>query len=678
MRSTLLSLSLCSALTLACASSTSSSGSATNADGSTATKEAPKPPTAETKAANAAVLKELPFGDKTDFENAKKGLIAPLPDNGVVKNAKGDVVWDSSAFAFIGADKACPDTVNPSLWRISQLMSISGLFKVVDRVYQVRGLDLSVITFIEGKSGVIIVDPLISAETAAVALKLYQDKVGKGKPVAGVIYTHSHVDHFGGVRGVTNDADVKAKKCVVVAPEGFTEEAVSENVMAGNVMGRRASYMYGNMAAPGPMGQVGAGLGTTTSAGTVTLIEPTHFIKKTGEKLTIDGLEFEFLMAPGSEAPSEMHFYVAELKALCTAENACHTLHNFYTLRGAKTRDSRKWVGYLNETLTMWGDKAEVLFAPHHWPTWGNANIVEHIKKYRDTFKYIHDQSLRMANQGYTMIEIGEKIELPPSLSNNWASRGYYGTVNHNAKAVYNLYLGYFDANPSTLHQLAPVEASAKYVEFMGGAGDVLEKAQKSFDAGDYRWAAQVVNHVVLADPKNHEARNFLADTLEQLGYQAEGGVWRNFYLCGAAELRNGVRKGATPATASPDVIRSMPLGEFLDFVALQVEPKKAAGKKLAINLNVSDVKETFALSLENSVINYFPNKQTKDADCTLTIPRTALNDVMLRTATIADKVKSGDAKIEGNGKALEEFVGTLEPFDFWFEIVTSNTNKGG
>ena len=633
----------------------------------------PKPATEVTKQANAAWLQRLEFGDKQDFADAQKGFIEALPDSGVVKNDKGDIVWDPTKFSFIGPDKACPDTVNPSLWRMSQLLSITGLFKVTDKIYQVRGYDLSVITFIEGNKGVIVVDPLVSAETAKAALALYRRHAGD-RPVTGVIYTHSHVDHFGGVRGVTTDEDVKSGKCQVVAPKGFTEEAVSENVMAGNAMGRRASYMYGNVIPRGPNGTLGAGLGTTTSSGSVTLIEPSKLIEKTGEKLTIDGLEFQFLMAPGSEAPAEFHFFIPALKALCCAENACHTLHNFYTLRGAKTRDSKKWAQYLTDTLEMWGGQAEVNFAPHHWPIWGNARIVEHIKKYRDTFKYIHDQSLRMANQGYTMIEIGEKIQLPPSLDKNWATRGYYGTLNHDAKAVYNLYLGFFNGNPATLNEYPPAEAAKRYVEFMGGADAVLAKAKETFEKGDYRWTAQVVNHVVLADPANKKARAFLADTLEQLGYQSEGGVWRNFYLAGAKELRDGVTKVATPATSSPDIVRNMPIDLFLDYLAIQVNPKKAEGKIAAVKLVMPDTSQSFLLTLENSVMNHIKSKPGQKADLTLTLNRSALNDILLGQAKLTALIADGRAKVEGRQEALTDLLGCLEPFEFWFNIVTPNT----
>lgn len=635
-------------------------------------RTAPKPATEHTKKANADFAKKLPFADKRDFENSKKGLIAPLPKDGVVKNAKGEIVWDPRTYDFIKADQPAPDTVNPSLWRIAQVLTYNGLYKVTDQIYQVRGYDLANITFIEGKDGVTIVDPLISAETAKASLDLYYQHRPK-KPVVAVIYTHSHIDHYGGVRGVVSEEAVQAGKARIIAPEHFTLEAVSENVMAGNAMSRRASFMFGPLLPKNAQGQVSSGLGPTTSTGTFTLLLPTDTVTKTGEKLTIDGLTYEFLMAPGSEAPSEFHFFIHEYKALCTAENACHTLHNMYTLRGAKTRDSKKWSGYLTETLDRWGDKVEVQFAPHHWPTWGNAEIVDHIAKYRDAFKYIHDQVLRLANHGYTMIEIAEMIELPPSLQANWATRGYYGSVNHNAKAVYNFYLGWYNGNPATLNELPPAPAAKRYVEYMGGADAVLARARKDFEKGDYRWVAQVVNQVVLADPKNLAARNLQADTLEQLGYQAENGVWRNFYLQGASDLRNGIIRYPSIETASPDTVRAMPLDLFFDYLGVRLNGPKANGKKASINFDFTDTKEKYAMTLNNSVLTYTRGKHAKDADCTVTLTRATLNDIILGQAKVAARITSGDIRITGDAKALQEVLGLLDTFDFWFEIVTAN-----
>jgi alkyl sulfatase BDS1-like metallo-beta-lactamase superfamily hydrolase len=633
-------------------------------------QEAPKPATEATKAANAAVLTQLPFDDVRDFEDAKRGFLAPLPNEGVVKDARGNIVYDARPFA-IPLDAEAPDTVNPSLWRVSQVNGIAGLFQVVNRIYQVRGLDLSVITFIEGNTGIIVVDPFVSAEPARAALDLYYQHRPQ-KPVTAVIYTHSHVDHFGGVRGVTSPEDVQAGKTRIIAPGGFTEEAISEHVIAGNAMRRRASYMYGNVVPKGPQGALGSGLGTGPSGGEVTLIAPTDLVEKTGQHLTIDGLAFEFLYAPGSEAPAELHFYIPALKALCTAENAVHTLHNFYTLRGAKTRDAKQWVRYLNETLDLWGDKAEVLFAPHHWPTWGNARIIDHLEKYRDTFKYIHDQSLHLANQGYTMLEIAELLKLPDSLEKNWATRGYYGSVNHNAKAVYNFYLGFFSGNPADLHPLPPADAAQRYVEFMGGADAVLAKAQPAFDRGEYRWVAQVVNHVVLADPANQRARHLQADALEQLGYQAESGPWRNFYLAGANELREGVKKLAAPHTSAHDLIQNMPLDQVFDFLAIRLDGPRAAGKLITVNFDFTDTQEQYAVTVKNGVLNYRPTLAAKP-DTALTLRRADLHDILLGQATLPQKIQGGQSRLDGDPQKLQELMPLLDTFEFWFHIVTAN-----
>lgn len=622
-----------------------------------------------TKNNNAAVKSELPFSNTQDFEDVKKGFIAPLPDNGIIRNAKGQTVWDLGAYSF-AQGKEAPDTVNPSLWRQLQLLSEGGLYEVTPRIYQVRSADLSNITFIEGDSGVIVMDPLISAETAKASLDLYRKHRGN-KPVVAVIYTHSHVDHYGGVRGVVDEKDVQSGKVKIIAPEGFLEEAVSENVFAGNTMGRRASYMYGNLLPKDPKGTLGTGLGLGTSPGTITIIPPTDTITKTGQQLKVDGLTFEFLLAPGTEAPAEMHFYIPELKAVTAAENATHTLHNLYTLRGAKVRNAKAWANYLNETLQRWGDKAEVLYAPHHWPTWGNEKVVDHLKKQRDLYKYLNDQTLRMANHGYNMVEAAEMMELPAELAQYWANRGYYGSVNHDTRAVWNYYLGFFDGNPARLYPLPPTEAGKKFVEYMGGADSVLQKAQKDYDAGNYRWVAQVLDNLVSAQPNNQKAKNLLADALEQMGYQQENGPWRNFFLSGAKELREGVKKLAMPVTASPDTIANMPIEMFFDYLGIRLNGPKAAGKKMAFNVSLPDIKGNYSLVVENGVLNYGPPVDKPDA--TVTINRTSLDDVIMGTAGIDDKVKDGSAKLGGDGAKFKEFLGMLDTFDFWWNVSTPN-----
>lgn len=634
-------------------------------------QETSKPATDTTLTTNAELLKQLPFGSMTEFADAKAGFIAPLPDNGVVRNAKGQVIYDLSKFtAFIQPDAKAPDTVNPSLWRQSQLLMLGGLFKVTDGIYQVRSADLSNITFIEGTNGIIIVDPLISAETAKYALDFYYQHRPK-KPVVAVIYTHSHVDHYGGVRGVVSEDDVRAGKVKIFAPDGFLDAAVSENVMAGNAMSRRASYMYGNLLPQDPTGQVGAGLGPTTSFGTVTLIPPTDTIRQNGEKHQIAGLTFEFWMAPDSEAPAEMFFYIPALKALCTAEDATHTLHNTYSLRGAKIRNPLAWSKYLNEVLYNWGDNVQVLFAPHHWSMTGNPAIVAHLKNQRDLYRYINDQPLRLANHGYRMIEIAEMLDLPPGLQTDWSARGYYGSTNHDIKSTYVKYLGWFNGNPATLHEYPEREASVRYVEFMGGADAVLNKARESFAKGDYRWVAQVVNHVVFADPTNMDARNLQADALEQLGYQAESGPWRNFYLSGAKELREGVQKLSAPSTASPDTIRSMSLDLLFDYAAMRLNGAKANGKTMTLNWTFPDTNQQYVLELENSALSHISGRQAEKADATISMTRDSLNNILLGQTTFEKAIKSGDVEVDGDAGKLGELIAMLDSFEFWFNIVT-------
>ena len=494
--------------------------------------------TEATKAANAQLLTSLPFEDQRDFEEAARGFVAPLLNNGQVQSADGRPVWDLSRFAFIKPGSQAPETVNPSLWRQSQLVAQGGLYKLVEGLYQVRSVDLSNITIAEGPAGLVVFDPLISVECAKAALKLYYQH-RPHRPVVAVVYSHSHIDHYGGVRGVVDEADVKAGKVKIVAPVGFLEAAVSENVMAGNVMARRASYMYGNLLPPDPKGQVGAGLGVTTSAGTVTLIPPTDLVTQTGQRMNIAGLDFEFMLAPDTEAPAEMHWFIEQFKAITAAENCCHTLHNTYSIRGTRIRDPLAWSKYLDQTIALWGDRAEVMYGMHHWPVWGKERVLEMLNKARDGYRYINDETLRLANQGYTPVEIAEMVKFPEELDHHWAMRGYYGTLSHNVHATYVNYLGWYDGNPATLHVQPPEVVASKYVEFMGGADAVLRKARAAFEAGDYRWVAEVVNHLVFADPDNKDARDLQADTLEQLGYQAEAGPWRNNYLTGAKELRS-------------------------------------------------------------------------------------------------------------------------------------------
>ncbi|MEB7910474.1 alkyl/aryl-sulfatase [Citrobacter portucalensis] len=632
-------------------------------------QEGAKDATAQTKSANDALYGQLPFTDKTDFMNAHKGFIAPLPSE-LIKGKQGNVVWDPQQYAFIKEGEKAPDTVNPSLWRQSQLINIGGLFQVTDGVYQIRNLDLSNMTIMEGKEGITVIDPLVSAETAKVGMELYYKNRGK-RPVVAVIYTHSHVDHYGGVRGVIDDADVKSGKVKVYAPAGFMKEAVSENIMAGNAMSRRASYMYGNLLKPDAKGQVGAGLGTTTSAGTVTLIEPTNYITHTGQKEVIDGLTYDFMMAPGSEAPSEMLWYVEEKGMIEAAEDVTHTLHNTYSLRGAKIRDPLAWSKYINDVIGRWGGKANIIIAQHHWPTWGNENVVKLMKSQRDMYRYINDQTLRMANQGLTRDEIAANFKLPSGLEKSWASRGYYGSVSHDVKATYVFYLGWFNGNPATLNELPPVDAAKKYVDYMGGADAIMQKAKTDYAQGNYRWVAQVTNNIVFADPSNKEARNLEADALEQMGYQAESGPWRNFYLTGAQELRNGVVKGATPNTASPDTVKAMSPEMFFDYLAVHINGEKAANAQAVFNVDLGADGGKYKLELENGVLNHSADAQASNADASITLNRATLNKIILKEESLKQAEEKGDVQISGNHAKLDEFLGYLDSFDFWFNMVT-------
>ena len=626
----------------------------------------PNPATAVTADVNARVFEGLPFADETDFDDARRGLIAE--GTGQITASDGRVVWDLDKWAFL--DGAAPATANPSLWRQCQLNAIAGVFEVTDGVYQVRGYDLSVASFLRTDSGWIVVDPLISVETMAAAFELVKHHVADA-PVVGVIYTHSHVDHFGGVRAVATDEDVAAGRVRIVAPIGFMEESVSENVMLGNAMSRRASYMYGNLVGWDPQRGLGAGLGQLTSSGRITLIPPTDIISETGQELMIDGLRIVFQHTPGAEAPAEFCFYLPDRKALCMAEIATHTLHNVYTLRGAKIRSAQAWTEHLNAAIHLWGDDAEVVFSSHHWPTWGKENIVGYLKGQRDLYRYIHDETLRLANHGYTYTEIAEMIELPEGIGGHFANRGYYGSVNHDVKAVYVHYLGWFDGNPANLHPLPPVETAEKTVEYMGGAAAVLDKARKDYDNGEYRWVAQAVNNVVFADPGNMEARKLQADALEQLGYQAENGTWRDFYLTGAKELRDGVAAVAVPSTASLDIVTAMTSKMLLDFLAVRLNGPQAATKAWTFNLELKGAGETWGLEVGNGVLNSTEGLSFDSPTASVSCSRAAINDVILGKVSFAEQIDSGEITIDGDGEAFTEFLGLLDDFEFWFNIVT-------
>ncbi|MGB5093820.1 MAG: alkyl sulfatase dimerization domain-containing protein [Parvibaculum sp.] len=627
----------------------------------------PKDATEATRHAQARLCKHLPTHDGEDFADATRGFIATIPD-ARSHHALGHAVWDMGTFDFIKQDSPAPDTVNPSLWRQARLNKIHGLFEVTKGIYQVRNFDLSNITFIEGDKGYLVIDPLISEEPAAAALALMRQHRGH-KPVTGVIYTHSHVDHYGGVRGVLSDADI-ASGLRIIAPEGFLEEAVSENVLAGNAMGRRATYMYGSLLPRNARGHVDSGLGKTVSLGSVSLVPPNVSISTTGEKLTIDGIEIIFQVTPGTEAPAEMNFFFPQFNALCMAENCSCQLHNLYTPRGAQVRDAKAWSYYINEALEMFGPRTDVLFASHHWPKWGRDKAGKFLRKQRDLYKYIHDQTLRLANHGLTPLEIAEEITLPPTLADEWYTRDYYGTLNHNAKAVYQRYLGWFDGNPANLHKLPPVEVGRRYVELAGGADALLEKAHTAFAKGDYRWVAELVNHLVFADPANAQARELQADALEQMGYQAESGPWRAFYLTAAMELRHPRPSSDAPRQGAAGQLRSLPAEMLLDSLSVRLNGPKAGARHFTFNIVFRDTGERFHLLVENAVFHHFAGRVSDKAQATIELTRSDLIALVIGEATLKALIASKAVILSGEESAFADWLSLLDRFDFWFEIV--------
>ncbi|MCU1370225.1 MAG: alkyl sulfatase-like hydrolase [Ilumatobacteraceae bacterium] len=635
----------------------------------------PKPATEATVAANAAVAR-LPFltGDDPDRERATRGRVAAAPRQ--VHHDGGWPVWDLDAYGFLGG--AAPAEVNPSLWRQAQINNEAGLFEIAPGFHQVRGLDLANMTVIEGTEGRIVIDPLTSVETARAALALVEEHLG-ARPVTAVIYTHSHVDHFAGVRGVIDEADVASGRVRVIAPAGFLEAAVSENVVAGNVMTRRGSYMYGALLPPGPHGHVDAGLGKGVPAlGTQGLIAPTEEVHETHAELVVDGVRIVFQVTPNTEAPSEMNFHFPDHRVLCMAENCTCTLHNLYTPRGAQVRDALGWSKYLQEAIDLYADDTDVCFASHHWPRWGRDEIVTHLAQQRDTYRFIHDQTLRLANHGLTSAEIAEELRLPAELEATPASRGYYGTVNHNAKAVYQRYLGWFDGNPAHLHPHPPAEAAKRYVDFMGGAEAVLDRARASFDEGDYRWVAEVVGHVVFADPSNAAARALEADALEQLGYQAESGPWRDFYLTGAQELRHGHPQLGISSTAAPDTVAAMTTEMLLDYLGVRIDGLAAAERAWAIDLTATDRGERWRVGIERGALHGIrldadPEGLTA-ADLGLEGDHAPLAQLVFSTdpvGELATLVDAGSLRVTGDRAALDAFLATLDSFTLMFPIVT-------
>jgi alkyl sulfatase BDS1-like metallo-beta-lactamase superfamily hydrolase len=724
----------------------------------------PGPASVHTRTAQAAASRDLPFEDREDFEDAQRGLIESVAKL-VLRDARGRTVWDMDSYAFVreregvvtrregaqadapaqraqadappqgaqadaegepaNGSSHAPDTVHPSLWRMAQLNGIHGLFEVVPGIYQVRGYDLSNMTLVEGSKGVIVIDPLVSTECAAAALALYRAHRGERR-VSAVIYTHSHVDHFGGVKGVVSAEQVQAGEVPVWAPAGFLEHAVSENVLAGGAMARRAQYMFAPSLERGPRGQVDAGIGKTTSTGSITLIPPTHEIGHTGQEAEIDGVPIVFQLVPDSEAPAEMNFFFKDLGVLCIAENAVHCMHNVLTPRGAPVRDSLAWSKYLGEAIELFGARTDVMFAQHHWPRWGKDRIVEYLARHRDMYRYLHDQTLRLANRGLTPTEIAVEVRLPPSLERTWSCRGYYGTVSHNVRAVYQRYLGFFDGNPAHLDPYPPVEAARRYVELAGGIDKLLAQAHTAFDEGDYRWAAELCSHAVFAESGNAEsegaesegaesesaesesaesegaessaesesaesgnaesgnteageaqsgnaeARELQASALEQLGYQSESAVWRNLYLVGAHELREGPPPAPRDRrVASADVAKALSLEQLWDAMGARLDGPRAWDTTIKLAWDFTDVGERWSVTVENGALSAVEGRLVEDCHAKVTLTRKALDAVLLGEGDGVQLFTSGAIAVEGDGAKLGEFLGLLDEGDPVFAIVT-------
>lgn len=617
-----------------------------------------------TLAANQAVASRLPIADQEDFQQASRGLIAK-PETLEVRNDQGEIIWRIADYDFVQGD--APASVNPSLWRQAKLNNIHGLFEVVPGVYQLRGFDLSNMTLIEGDSGWIVIDPLTAKETAAFAMDFAMQHLNN-KPISAILFTHSHIDHFGGVLGLIDRA--KDKNIPVIAPHGFLEEATSENIIAGTAMSRRASFMYGKELPRNEVGHVGSGLGKSPAFGTFGVIEPNTIIDTTGTKLNVDGVPFIFQFTPESEAPAEMAFYLPQHKAFCGAEIVSRNMHNLYTLRGAKVRDARKWSAYINEAKELFAD-ADTYFASHHWPIWGQEKIQTFLSQQRDTYKYIHDQTVRYLNNGLNGGEIAERIQLPQSLAMNFSNRGYYGTLKHNSRAVYQAYMGWYDANPAHLDPLPASQSASRYVELAGGAEALLAQAQKSVNNGEYRWAAEILNHLVYAQPDNQPAKNLLAASYDQLGFQAESGPWRDVYLSAAKELREGTSQNALDITKMKDVMMHSPVSNFFDSMSVRLKAEDAEDKDWRIAINFPDLKEAHLLWLENSVMHHRPLRTNDQADATLNVEHELFVDMLLGAAGIQETLFSDRLTIDGSTLDLVRFFALFEKPKNNFPIVT-------
>src|SRR5512139_1718476 len=627
-----------------------------------------KPPSRHTLEALERARTTLPFGDTRDFEEQKRGFIAPMKDLKIRADA-GHIAWDMERYQFL-LQQPRFDSIHPSLNRISVLNMNYGLYEVIPGVYQVRGFDLADITFVRGKTGWIVIDPLTAAETSRAALKLFQQHVGKGLPVTAVIYSHSHGDHWGGVRGVVDEADVLAGKVQIIAPRDFMQHTVSENVYAGNAMNRRLFYQYGVLLPASPYGHVGQGLGMNVPAGMPGLIAPTRVVEKDIEEFEVDGVRMVFQNTPNTEAPSNMNTYIPAMKALWMAENVTATLHNIYTLRGAQVRDPLNWSKYIARALYLYGQEAEVMFASHHWPKWGNARIQEVLRGQRDLYANMNNQVLHLANQGVTINEIHNVYKVPPSLQQMWFNRGYHGTPEHNSRGVVQRFLGFWDGNPATLIPLSPADSAPLYVEMMGGADRIIARGKQLHDEGKYLLAQEILNKLVYAEPKNQAAKDLLADVFEQLGYQQEGPGLRNSYLAAAYELRSGIPAGASPNSSGPDMIRAMSTELFLNFLGIRMDSRKAEGMRFTINLITPDNGEKFVVELENATLTNIAGFQSPKPDLTLTINRADLEKTMMGQQKLEEQIAAGVAKVQGDVSVLQKLAGLMVDFDPRFQIM--------
>lgn len=625
--------------------------------------------TQATREANAQWAERLPLNSPLDGDRAQRGFLARI-DKPAITAADGSLVWAIDQFDFL--DGEAPDTVNPSLWRQSQLAAHHGLFEVMDGLYQVRGYDLAVMSVIRGTDGWIVVDPLTTRETAAAALELVNNTLGH-RPVTGLIYTHSHADHFGGARGVLNEEDAKAREVPILAPQGFSLHAASENLLAGNQMSRRVTLMFGAALPRSATGHVGAGLGPGVPTGSIGLLPPTEEIDGRGTRRIIDGITFEFIDAAGTEAPAEFMFFLPQLRALCTSEVATGTLHNVLTLRGARARDALAWSRAIDYVLAEYGNQADLVFASHHWPTWGRDAVQSFLRDQRDIYRYVHDQTLRLANAGGTPVEIAEVVgaaEFEPDFSRDaFHTRGYYGTLNHNAKAVYQHYFGWWGGVPAEFVKRPHEQTAARYVEAMGGIDGVLNLGARAFDSGDYRWAAELFNHAVFAQPDHELARGWLAAAYEQLGFQAESGTWRSYFLSAAMELRNGVPQAGDPKLGSLDFVRAVPTLELFDSLAARLVPGRLDMERV-INFTFTDRDEQISVHAGRAVL-VARSGHHPEAEVTVAMPRSSLDALLLGELSLAEAMNSGAVTVDGDAGALPALLMALEKPPFWFNVVT-------